>query len=132
MVSQAQLEKHNEAVVNAMVSAWEAKDLNGIRATLADDIVYQMHESMDDMTGADQVCSAFESAMGAERVEWEVSRSYAIGSLVINERIDKFYSMPDGKGGTMDVIAAVAGFFYVIDGKIAMWRDYSIPGRTEN
>ena len=55
MVSQAQLEKHNEAVVNAMVSAWEAKDLNGIRATLADDIVYQMHESMDDMTGADQV-----------------------------------------------------------------------------
>lgn len=92
--------------------------------------MYQMHESIDDMTSADAVCTAFEPAMAAERVEWEVSRSYAIGSVVINERIDKFYSMPDGKGGTMDVIAAVAGFFYVKDGKIAMWRDYSIPGRS--
>ena len=131
-MSQAQLEKDNEAVVNAMIAVWEAKDLEGIRATLAEDIVYQMHESIDDMTSADAVCTAFEPAMAAERVEWEVSRSYAIGSVVINERIDKFYSMPDGKGGTMDVIAAVAGFFYVKDGKIAMWRDYSIPVDRQN
>ena len=130
-MSQTQLEEDNEAVVNAMVAAWEAKDLDGIRATLADDIVYQMHESMDDMTGVDTVCNAFEPAMASERVEWEVSRSHAIGSLVINERIDKFFRMPDEKGGTMDVIAAVAGFFYIRDGKIAMWRDYSIPGRTQ-
>jgi limonene-1,2-epoxide hydrolase len=91
-----------------------------------------MHESIDDMTGADAVCKAFEPAMAAERVEWEVSRSHTIGSLVINERIDKFYGMPDGKGGIRDVIAGVAGFFHVTDGKIAMWRDYSIPGSTQD
>jgi limonene-1,2-epoxide hydrolase len=124
-----QLEWDNEALVAKLIAAWEAKDLDGIKSTLHDDVVYQMFEGADDIVGVDEVCAVFKPIIeGPGTIEWDLLRSHAVGSLVMNERVDKFLGISDGKGGTRDMQAPVAGVFYLRDGKIAEWRDYTIPG----
>jgi len=51
-------------------------------------------------------------------------RSYAIGELVINERIDHFVANDEKRS----MHFSIAGFFLVRDGKIKVWKDYSLPG----
>jgi len=57
-------------------------------------------------------------------VEWEILRTYSVGELVINDRIDHFI----GKDESKSMHFAIAGWFLVRDGKIKLWRDYSLPG----
>ena len=53
-----------------------------------------------------------------DEVDWVIHRQVAVGTLVLNERTDRF-----GKDGKwMDL--PVAGVFEVHDGRITLWRDY--------
>ena len=56
-------------------------------------------------------------AMGSES-EWVVHREVCEGSVVMNERTDRFHV----QGRWLEL--PVAGVFVVQDGKIALWRDY--------
>ncbi|MCK6370765.1 MAG: nuclear transport factor 2 family protein [Gammaproteobacteria bacterium] len=119
------LEQQNEALVNEFCAAWAARDVGKLLPYLSEDIVYQMFEGRPDIVGH----AAFEKELGGflasmREVRWEILRSHAIGPLVINERIDYFFASEEKRNMTFQV----AGYFLVKDGKIRVWRDFSIPG----
>ena len=55
-------------------------------------------------------------------VNWEIKQSFAMGPMVINERID-YFNAHDPKYSNAPHIA---GMFIVRGGKIAIWRDYNM------
>ena len=106
------------AVVNEFIAALERQDVDAALALVADDIVYD-NVPMGAVTGVDGVRAALGPFIsGAGGVEWLVFRQSEWGSLVMNERLDRF------KVADKWVEIPVAGLFEVVDGKIALWRDY--------
>jgi limonene-1,2-epoxide hydrolase len=57
-----------------------------------------------------------------EDADWTVHRQQQLGSVVVNERTDRFTF-----GGTR-LSLPVAGIFEVADGRITLWRDYFDAG----
>ena len=66
---------------------------------------------------------------GLEKVDWINKRQFAIGQVVINERIDEFYPFAGSKIPRMRF--QVTGYFLIEDGKIRIWRDFSYPGSKQ-
>jgi len=123
--AQSELEIENERIVTQFCLDWAKKDVNLLADYLADDVVYQMFEGRPDIIGRE----AFIKELGGflenlKEVEWEIVRTYAIGELVINDRIDHFV----GEDEKRSMHFSIAGFFLVRDGKIKVWKDYSLPG----
>jgi limonene-1,2-epoxide hydrolase len=121
----SELEIENERLVTQFCLDWATRDVNLLADYLADDVVYQMFEGQPDIIGKD----AFVKALGGflqklKEVEWEIVRTQCIGELVINDRIDHFI----GEDENSSMHFAIAGFFLVRDGKIKVWKDYSLPG----
>ncbi len=56
---------------------------------------------------------------GCEEIDWVVHHQVEQGDVVMNERVDRF----ERADGTW-LELPVAGVFEVVDGKIALWRDY--------
>ena len=54
----------------------------------------------------------------SDLVEWVVYRQAAEGSIVFNERLDRFQI------GDKLIEIPLAGVFEVTDGKLTLWRDY--------
>ncbi len=121
----SELEIENERIVTQFCLDWSTRDVNLLADYLADDIVYQMFERRPDIIGRD----AFVKELGGflqnlKEVEWEILRTYSIGELVINDRIDHFI----GEDEKRSMHFSIAGYFLVRDGKIKIWKDYSLPG----
>ncbi len=121
----SELEKENERLVTQFCLDWAKRDVDLLADYLAEDVVYQMFEGRPDILGRE----AFRKELGGflknlKEVEWEIVRSYTIGNLVINDRIDHFI----GETEKQSMHFAIAGFFLVKDGKISVWKDYSLPG----
>ena len=119
------LEQENERIVTQFCLDWANKDVDQLADYLAEDVVYQMFEGRPDIIGRD----AFKKVLGGfvsnlKEIEWEILRSHAIGELVINDRIDHFI----GETEKESMHFSIAGFFLVRDGKIKVWKDYSLPG----
>jgi limonene-1,2-epoxide hydrolase len=55
---------------------------------------------------------------GSDEIEWKVLRSAVVGSIVFNERLDRF------RMGPRWVELPVAGVWEVTGEKISLWRDY--------
>lgn len=122
---ESELEQQNVALVTRFCEDWAKRDINLLADYLADDLVYQMFEGRPDLNGRQQFIDELGPFLeGLVKVEWEILRSYAVGELVINERIDHFVA-PEGKP---DMHFGIAGWFLVRDGKIQHWRDYALPG----
>ena len=105
--------------VNEFIRLVCAKDLDGAVALCSEDVEYD-NVPMGKNHGRDGV-KAFLSPMidGVDGVEFIVHREAATGSIVMNERTDRFSA-----GGTSADIL-VAGVFEVNDaGEISLWRDY--------
>jgi limonene-1,2-epoxide hydrolase len=66
---------------------------------------------------------------GLEKVEWVTLRQFAIGQLVINDRIDEFYPYSGSKTPRMRF--RVAGYFLIKNNKIQIWRDFGYPGAKQ-
>lgn len=120
-----ELEVENERIVTQFCLDWAKKDINLLADYLADDVVYQMFEGRPDIVGKD----AFIKELGGfldnlKEVDWEILRTCTIGELVINDRIDHFI----GEDENRSMHFSIAGFFLVRDGKIKVWKDYSLPG----
>ena len=106
------------AIVNQFIAALERQDVDAALALVADDIVYD-NVPMGAVNGPDGVRAALGPFIaGAGGVEWLVFRQSEWGGLVMNERLDRF------KIADKWVEIPVAGLFEVVNGKIALWRDY--------
>jgi limonene-1,2-epoxide hydrolase len=106
------------AVVNEFIAAIERRDLAGAVSLLAEDVVYD-NVPMGVINGREQVQTTLGPFIeGSSRVEFIVFRQAESAGLVMNERLDRF------EMGEKWVEIPVAGVFEVVDGQIALWRDY--------
>jgi limonene-1,2-epoxide hydrolase len=111
-------ERANVKIVNDFCAAWPSHDLSKVMAFFADNGAYRMTETMEPAKGRDAVTARVKSII--DRVEkFEVLDTFARGPMVINERIDRF------SGGPLKAWHGV-GVFFVKDGKIVEWYDYTI------
>jgi limonene-1,2-epoxide hydrolase len=114
------------AFVTAFCKAWSTKDVEQLIPYLAPDIEYHMFEGAPPIKGHDQFRERLQGFMaGQKEITWDVSRSFAVGDVVLNERIDHFIQ-PEGSKKPSNHFH-VAGVFLVRDGKIQYWKDYNMP-----
>jgi len=126
----SELEIASETLVTNFCRDWALRDIDALLPYLADDLVYQITPGQPLITSAEQ----FAKQMGPfltkmESIDWEILRSYVIGQLVLNERIDHFNAPADSKSPSMHF--HIAGHFFVEDGKIKIWKDWPIPGKKQ-
>jgi limonene-1,2-epoxide hydrolase len=111
-------EKANVQVVNDFCAAWPSHDIGKIMSFFADPCAYRMTETMDPTKGRQAVTDRIKSIL--DRVErFEVVETLAKGPMVFNERVDHF------TGGALRSWHGV-GVFFLKDGKIVEWYDYTI------
>jgi limonene-1,2-epoxide hydrolase len=111
-------ERENVRVVTAFCAAWPSHDLAQVMSFFADTGAYRMTETMEPAKGRDAVTERVKSII--DRVEeFRVLDTFARGPMVVNERIDRFSS------GALKAWHGV-GVFFIKDGKIVEWYDYTI------
>jgi limonene-1,2-epoxide hydrolase len=127
---QAALEKANDTLVAGFIRDYAARDAAVLSRYVADDVVYQITSGMPDVVGIEAFRKHNENMFkGLDKVEWTTLRQFAIGQIVINDRIDEFFPYPGSKTPRMRF--RVAGYFLVEDGKIKVWRDFPYPGASQ-
>ena len=114
-------DRANIAIVNNFIAAISRRDMNGALKFLAADCVYRMTETTPPATGHEAIRMRLGPYVEAsDRVEWEVLDTYARGPMVVNHRIDRFIST------TRPLTWEGVGVFFVKDGLIKEWFDYTI------
>jgi limonene-1,2-epoxide hydrolase len=111
-------EQANVQLVNEFCAAWPSRDLAKVMAFFADDGAYRMTETTELADGRDAVSARIQTIIhNVDR--FEVLDTFARGPMVINERIDHFsdFSIKTWHG---------VGVFFIRDGKIVDWYDYTI------
>lgn len=107
-----------EEIVNEFMARVVRMDLDAACELVSDDVEYD-NVPMGKVVGPDGIKSVLGQMVGMlDEVDWVIHRQVAAGSLVLNERTDRF-----GKDGKW-IELPVAGVFEVIDGRITLWRDY--------
>ena len=112
------VEQANVKLVNDFCATWPSHDLDKIMAYFADDGAYRMTETTELADGKDAVSARIQTIINnVDR--FEVLDTFARGPMVINERIDHFsgFSLKSWHG---------VGVFFIRDGKIVDWYDYTI------
>jgi limonene-1,2-epoxide hydrolase len=122
------LEAANVKVVNAFLKAAEKpKDLVGPMAFLTSDCVYRMTEAMPPDKGHEAIQARLRPFVdAADKIDLKVLATYAAGPIVINHRIDTFTS------ATRPLLFEGVGVFFLKDGKIREWTDYTIRAALAN
>lgn len=115
-------EKRNLDIVAGFCKAWATRDAKQILAFFADDGVYRMSETTPPVTGPAGVMQRLGSWIESsdKGIEFEILQSWAKGSIVVNHRIDRFMS------STRPLTWEGVGVFYVTNGKIKEWSDYTM------
>ena len=104
--------------VRKFIAALERKDLEAAVTLLADECEYD-NVPMAKVHGPAAVRAVLEPFLaGCARIEWVVHREAATGSIVFNERTDRF----EMAHGWVEI--AVTGVWEVSGGRITLWRDY--------
>jgi limonene-1,2-epoxide hydrolase len=111
-------EKANAQVVSDFCAAWPSHDIDKIMAFFAENCAYRMTEAQEPIRGRQPVLERIKSFLDAVQ-GFEVLETFAKGTIVMNERRDHF------KGGPLKMWHGV-GVFFLKDGKIAEWSDYTI------
>jgi len=114
-------EQANIKVVTDFCAAWAGHDLNKVMAFFANDCAYRVSETRDPIKGRDAVTATIKGFLDRV-VRFEVLDTYAKGPMVFNERIDHFTP-----GGQMPLKSwHGVGVFFLKEGKIVEWQDYTI------
>jgi limonene-1,2-epoxide hydrolase len=114
-------EKANRQIVADFCAAWATRDLSTIMPFLADDAVYRMSETTPPVIGHAGVRERLGSWLEtSQQIEFRILDTFARGPMVINHRIDRFIST------TRPLTWEGVGVFFVKDGKIKEWMDYTI------
>jgi len=126
----SEIENANEQLVKDFCHDWSLRDVAALEKYLAPDLVYQITPSQPLITSFEQLRRQMGPFMQRmESIEWEILRSYAVGPLVLNERIDHFNAPAGSKAPSMRF--HVAGHFLVEDGRIKVWKDWPMPGAKQ-
>jgi limonene-1,2-epoxide hydrolase len=111
-------EKANVQVVNDFCAAFSGHDLDRVMSFFAENCAYRVTEAQEPNKGRQAVTERIR--MSLDRIEkFEVIESFAKGPMVFNERMDSFTS------GALKRWHGV-GVFFLKDGKIVEWYDYTI------
>jgi limonene-1,2-epoxide hydrolase len=115
-------EKANTELVAGFCAAWSTRDSKRILSFFADDGVYRMTETTPPVTGHAGVLERLGSWIESsdKGIEFKILDTYAKGPMVVNHRIDRFMS------STRPLTWEGVGVFFVKDGKIREWNDYTI------
>ncbi|MEZ5596213.1 MAG: limonene-1,2-epoxide hydrolase family protein [Pseudomonadales bacterium] len=104
--------------VTALMRAFDARDLDAIEACFTPDAVYH-NIPMEPVTGSAAIRASLAPFLGmASEIRFEVLQSAANGSVVMNERVDRF--LVNGRW----IAVRVMGVFEVSAAGITAWRDY--------
>ena len=115
-------EEANVKVVNDFCAAWSTRSAEKIGEYLTEDAVFRMIETAPRTEGRETIVASFSRFLStAESAEFKVMRTHALGAIVINERMDIFKTAQGERS------FHVVGVFFVKDGKIAEWYDFSMP-----
>jgi limonene-1,2-epoxide hydrolase len=112
------LEKANMQVVKDFCAAWPSHDLEKILSFFPDNGAYRMTETMEPAKGREAMAARIKTIINnVDR--FEILDTFARGPIVVNERIDRFssFQLKSWHG---------IGVFFLKDGKIAEWYDYTI------
>ena len=114
-------EQANVKLVNDFCAAFASRDISKPLAYMATDVTYRMTETTPPATGHDGVEMRLKGFMESSKtVEFKVLDTWAKGPMVVNHRIDTF------AGGPRGLIWEGVRVFFVKDGKIREWHDYTI------
>jgi limonene-1,2-epoxide hydrolase len=89
-----------------------------MRPFFADDIVYRTTETTPPIAGVEKVLETY-AKLNATSIEFKVLETQAMGPIVINRRVDRFV-------GPRSFTWEGVGVFFLKDGKIKEWFDYTI------
>jgi limonene-1,2-epoxide hydrolase len=112
------LEQANMKVVQDFCAAWPSHDLDRILAFFAENGAYRMTETMEPSKGRDALTTRIKTIINNVE-KFEILDTFARGPMVVNERIDRFsnFALKSWHG---------VGVFFLKDGKIVEWYDYTI------
>jgi len=114
-------EKANVKLVNDFCASWATRDLKQVFPRFAATGVYRMSETTPPVVGPAGITERLGSWMqSSDRITFEILDTFAKGPMVINHRIDTFASK------TRPLTWEGVGVFFVKDGKIQEWSDYTI------
>jgi limonene-1,2-epoxide hydrolase len=112
--------KVNGKLVSDFCAAWSTRDLTKILPFLSDDCVYRMTETTPPVTGHQGVSDRLKQWLAdASLVEFRILEMKGSGPIVITHRIDRFLTK-------QPLTWEGVGVFFVKDGKIKEWTDYTI------
>lgn len=116
------VEKANLTLVDDFCAAWVAPmSATRISEFLAENCVYRATESAPPRTGRNAIVEFLQEFAGeASSIEFEVVERFARGPIVVNERWDRF-ALP-----TRSFEWHGVGVFYIVNGEIAEWSDFTI------
>ena len=112
------MEKANMQIVKDFCAAWPSHDLEKILAFFPDNGAYRMTETMEPAKGREALTARIKTIINNVN-QFEILDTWARGPMVVNERIDHFsnFQLKSWHG---------VGVFFVKDGKIVEWYDYTI------
>ena len=115
-------ERANVKLVTDFCASWSTRDLTQILPRLADDCIYRMSETTPAVNGHAGVTERLGSWMPSSDlgIEFKILDTFASGPMVMNRRIDSF------KSTTRPLTWEGVGIFFVKDGKIKEWQDFTI------
>jgi limonene-1,2-epoxide hydrolase len=111
-------EKANVQTVNDFCASWPDHNIDKIMSFFADNGAYRLSERQEPAKGRQAVTDKINSILSQVQ-RFEVVDTFAKGPMVFNERRDHFSS------GNLKTWHGV-GVFFLKDGKIVEWYDYTI------
>lgn len=122
------LELENETITRRFNEAWSMRDCDSLLTLLADDVRYMVYEGGPEHVGHAAIEGAVRPFMEKYgRIEFEIRRLNVMGPVVSHERTEHYFR-PDGQ---LDTRFEVVGLLVIKDGRIVIWRDYSLPGAEQ-
>lgn len=113
-------ELENVALVNEFCAVWATRSIDGILGFLSSDCVYRMTETTPPATGHEEITARIRPFLeSSSAVDFKVLDTYSKGPMVINHRVDVF-------SGNRPFTWEGVGVFFIKDGKIREWFDYTI------
>ena len=113
-------ERASVKLVTDFCAAWSSRDMTNVLPFLSDDCVYRMTETTPPANGHEGVTQRLKTSVdNSSLVEFRILDTMAAGPIVINHRIDRFLMKPP-------LTWEGVGVFFVKDGKIKEWSDYTI------
>ena len=113
-------EQANLKLVTDFCASWSTRDMTRILPFLADDCVYRMTETTPPANGHDGVVQRLKQWLeDSSLVEFKILDDKVAGPIVITHRIDRFVTK-------QPLTWEGVGVFFVKDGKIKEWSDYTM------